>query len=53
MDKKEKISNNNQTYANMNQKNNSYAAATCLRVQGQCKPNAIKACFRLVRCSLS
>ena len=33
MDKKEKISNNNQTYANMNQKTNSYAAATCLRVQ--------------------
>ena len=53
MDKKEKISINNQTYANMNQKTNSYAAATCLRVQGQCKPNAIKACFRLVRCSLS
>ena len=33
MDKKEKISNNNQTYAYMNQKTNSYAAATCLRVQ--------------------
>ena len=30
---KKKITNNNQTYANMNQKTNSYAAATCLRVQ--------------------
>ena len=50
---KKKITNNNQTYANMNQKTNSYAAATCLRVQGQCKQNAIKACFRLLRCSLS
>ena len=51
--KRKKNSINNQTYANMNQKTNSYAAATCLRVQGQCKPNAIKACFRLLRCSLS